>query len=655
MLGAMAEDDEVDLRPTWFRWPPWLGRTPLIVFAAFGLAVFLAVFPRRALDHARHAYIACVNDLFETGRGDPAACLQRGWLVVPELVPWTRHRAKQLESQITYDVAEDTLKVAALRDLDASARDRAARALVDAARATPAPKPFFTTSSRLEDAGAGAILVERAAELDGAARRDALASAVRLGDAAGLARLAALPPARDPHDIEPALGAAACAMGDHARGIDLLHRADAAFVNDTKDHSVDALFALAACDPQRASVLPFDDAWRQRAAFVAAVCGGPAAPPSDRLYESEAEIAWLELQRDAGVDEVLHVIAPRYATTHLSPRGPITSPWSVLANGTTWPVASQWADEAATHLAQLATTATPEKQRDDDDVSDEISDDARANPAGYLRYGALVLELEAAYGWIRRGELDPARAAAHRALSLAHDPELAKLAPRAPLLVVSTLELAGDWNAAVAELGAGSPDELADTRGNVALQRALALAHVGRLADASAALDPALRLALDDETAAKVAWLRVALSLALGKQPDVSLAAPPAKVDINTPPMASLAFWLAAARARPDEQAHDRWLAHSEIGDVFELGAVLPAVYFVVGRAAGHGDVELWLDAMTLGATDDPQAVASARAEAARWRGDAAAEKRWDDRLARIRALAHDDCSAYLLGLVTKP
>jgi hypothetical protein len=116
-----------------------------------------------------------------------------------------------------------------------------------------------------------------------------------------------------------------------------------------------------------------------------------------------------------------------------------------------------------------------------------------------------------------------------------------------------------------------------------------------------------------------------------------------------------LAFWLAAAGADATEQARLRWTSYEDAGMLFELHAVMPAVIYVIGRAAGTGNVEAWLDAAFGASVDDPQVIASARAEAARWRGDAAAAKRWDDRLAAMRALVKDDRSAYLLRGALRP
>jgi hypothetical protein len=60
--------------------------------------------------------------------------------------------------------------------------------------------------------------------------------------------------------------------------------------------------------------------------------------------------------------------------------------------------------------------------------------------------------------------------------------------------------------------------------------------------------------------------------------------------------------------------------------------------------AGSPGDVELWLDAYA--AVDarrvTHRAYAWSRAEAARWRGDAAAAERWAARLRALRAVAAD-------------
>jgi hypothetical protein len=81
---------------------------------------------------------------------------------------------------------------------------------------------------------------------------------------------------------------------------------------------------------------------------------------------------------------------------------------------------------------------------------------------------------------------------------------------------------------------------------------------------------------------------------------------------------------------------------------------VLPAALYLAGQMAGAGDVEVWLDHLC--ATDlyglDPITYAAARAEAARWRDDAGAAARWDDRLVALRRLMPNDAASYLLHLL---
>src|SRR6185312_12188207 len=173
-----------------------------------------------------------------------------------------------------------------------------------------------------------------------------------------------------------------------------------------------------------------------------------------------------------------------------NPRGPtrpIMSVWSLLATPTDWPTAPQWADDAAAALGKLAETVKAHHLSDRDaSYFGPASEAARKDPAGTLRYGQVLLELEAAYGWVRRGDLQRARASANTARTVAHSPGMD---PAAPLLVVATLQLVGDWDAADAEIAGlaaiGAEDK--DIAGMLALQRALGLAHRGKLQEAYSA------------------------------------------------------------------------------------------------------------------------------------------------------------------------
>src|SRR5262249_52746275 len=161
--------------------------TALVVAA---IVVFLWKFPRWSIEHAEDLWADCENALYVTGQGQAGDCRHDGWLVLPKLLPWTRSDARKLASNMAYDEAEDALKMAPVRQLDAAARDRAAGALIEAMHVDPPPHAVFTTSSRLRGAAADAALLERAGELDpGIDRLVALQTALRHGDATAIARI----------------------------------------------------------------------------------------------------------------------------------------------------------------------------------------------------------------------------------------------------------------------------------------------------------------------------------------------------------------------------------------------------------------------------------------------------------------------------------
>jgi hypothetical protein len=104
----------------------------------------------------------------------------------------------------------------------------------------------------------------------------------------------------------------------------------------------------------------------------------------------------------------------------------------------------------------------------------------------------------------------------------------------------------------------------------------------------------------------------------------------------------ALAFWDGARAASPEERRALRYAAATaHRGD-----APRPrAVYLALGAALageGEGDVEVWLDALssTWARAGTMRAYAWARAEAARFRGDAEAASQWTTRYRTLSALA---------------
>ena len=635
-------------RPRWWR---YFG-----IAAALALAVFaVGRFARWSVDHASERWHDCANTLFETGDGDARACAQSGWLVLPKLVPWTRADARQLASDIAGSVASDSLTIATVRDLDRTARDRAATELIAASSSEPFPDSFYSPGGRLHRLGALDALVAHGAELKSASELDlALTTAIELGDSAALKRLAAVPVPSGgvSWEAELSIGAVKCALGDKAGGLAALGRAEVGFHNGNPTLNYrEAEFAELACDPTRTVHLEnYDDSL---VGYVRAIAGGPAVPPRDeQLYGEGARLGGLELAHQVGGTRAANYLPyiAQYGQLTLAPTPGWHTPWALLNAALDQPRAPAWADATATKLIELASAAKPVAKAHADDLDDPVA----ADPATYLRWAALVLELDAATGWARRGDVARSKAAANQAVALARDPGLVKLVPDAPDLLVSALEVADDWAGAEQVLDVEGVAQ-ADNVGLRAIQRSLVLAHRGKLAEASAALDPALTASLDTTSTQLVRWLRAAFALGSNQQRGFTLPRAPIKITPSVESPAVLAYWIAAATGDATTQRHMRWASYNEDGDTFNLEPVLPAMFYVVGRAAGNGDVELWLDAYTQAIIADPQALASARAEAARWRGDSAAAKRWDDRLAAQRALVHDDTSAFLLHLALHP
>ena len=116
----------------------------------------------------------------------------------------------------------------------------------------------------------------------------------------------------------------------------------------------------------------------------------------------------------------------------------------------------------------------------------------------------------------------------------------------------------------------------------------------------------------------------------------------------------ALGFWDAARRASPEERRAIRYAAFTaHRGDA---PRAFPAYLALAGELLhpDEGDVEVWLDAFA--ATSSRRltlrAYAWARAEAARFRGDAAAAARWAGRYHALAALAAGPGNAELAAVL---
>ncbi|NVB42401.1 hypothetical protein G6O69_31550 [Pseudenhygromyxa sp. WMMC2535] len=148
-----------------------------------------------------------------------------------------------------------------------------------------------------------------------------------------------------------------------------------------------------------------------------------------------------------------------------------------------------------------------------------------------------------------------------------------------------------------------------------------------------------------DRHALAVATWYLALALQLHEPTPSGLPLATEAGDGWTP--ATLAWHLRLARDLEFAEAERPALSSFPVApDCPDLGAVL------LGQGAWQGDAEVWLD---LAFVDQLSRLGReaiwARAEAARWRGDAGSEARWRGRLGELLALAKDEERAMLLHL----
>ena len=631
-------------------------RRILIVVVASAAIVLLWWLPGWMLATAKSRADECSWRIHETGDGAPGDCRQDDRLWLAKLAPWTGDEANRLAATIERDEAADALQLAVRRELDLGEATGAALRLVRAHRVELLRGSYFDVGNRLHVAGMDTVLMARAAELDTAGERaQALDAAVRTGDRSSIRRIAALAAGKGPPErFERRRGAALCALGDRGAGLAALDRAAAAADGELEPH-----IAMALCDPERRATGGPQAGTSVLLDHARAIGRGRLKPRRSRPghVDGPAIVALLRLSRveDAQARDFLSIIAPA-SGNFIEPAHAMHSPWSILASSIPHPAAPAWSDAAAARLIAMADAIGAGKPGFDpeDELEYRIDPDAVRAPAAALRRGAMILAMDAAIGWTRRGDLSRASASAGIALACADHADLSRMSPPPALLAIPLLHMVGQRDAALAALdavAARARQDDSELRAELALQRAMFLASKGSPADAWTALDPVMKDKLPREIRIRIAWLRASLALRLKRALDVNLPRAATRAGFAESPEANLAYWWSAATGEPQLRRARRWHA-STMGQGFEaLTSVLPAVLHVVGRAAGDGNVETWLDAITSTEAIDPQAMMSARAEAARWRGDAGPAKRWEQQLAAHRALATDDRTAALFDL----
>ncbi len=614
-----------------FNWKRWLIGTATIV----GLYVLLWWWPNYQIEHNGPAAGECLSAIEDSGVGDPHACAPTMWLA--KLLPWTHADAKAADHARSIDRL--ALELAASRDLDRAARDRAAQVALDDSDEPP--------DELWWDAGAYDMLLAHATQLrDGVALDHAVTAALRTGNIAALRSFVDLDPARPSTIFATERARLAClfdgnvkhaldqaydaANNDSARSF---HGSDVPTIKLLVAHARESIDQIAAlCDPTAPAST---DARMTTTRWLQTLAGRPPRPVStdERPANRSESIATIETMQLSGDPD------PTHFQIDLDGPDPWNTPWEIL-DAKRHPLSSTFIgarspaidDATAPHLVALA-------------------DAASGDAATKLRHNALDLALSAAGGWLRRGELGHARASLAIATTAAHHRDLADREAQERHAVIPYLHLAGDLDAALAEQAAAPHRMNADVEADD-LEHALLLVSAGKIDEAFAALAPLPELSSDRYNrtypAGDVAWLRAALAVRLHR--DIGTPLPIYdELDAGT----SVTFYVRAALAPADQQ---RALRSHRVPRPPSSTMVEPAVLYLVGQLAGAGDVELWLDYVSADAFSsdiDSMLYAAARAEAARWRGDATAAAQWDARLVTLRTLVKDDRSDYLVHTLT--
>lgn len=599
---------------------------PLLAIAA----VLVWKVPPWLVRRADKAAGRCIEHV-EQNAGDPAECAPGLGLSVAGVFPHAKPEAAKTRAKIERSVARIQLERAMKRGPDAAGRSQALRAFI-------AARGDNSIADWLVDVGA---LPELAAldvgNTPSYRRHPAAFAALALGDVANArAKLATGTFAAERPAIET--GALACLLGEHERGLALLAWADRRGRLDGSDADAAARIAAIHCggtedklgyDPMAVSsayelepliARAFDPAFQKgRRTTVGLTLVGETTIFAPTRLATIALAAGSE--QELGLQKLLEVIAPDFQPFGFS-QPLAATPWSVLADdatgyGSTSHVPPSWLELAAERCAKAAATA-PAKL---DFEMSRIDGAALAKPREHLRAAAIGLYKYAAMFRIRMGHRAGAKAAIERARAL--DPAQLGIAP--------LLLAAGDPKGALASIDAwqAAHGATADALGRdvAGINQVLALLALG---DAAKAHATAKTL-----KSAEGHWLLLATSI-LTKQP----------IQPNDFVRAEETYELTSgvvATAIVKKQIPPTTKALTK-GD-----SVLPAAVFVIAHAAraAGANPDVVLDDYF----DDELAsrhFAYARAEAARWAGEAETAKLWQTRGETIEKLFATDAAAAL-------
>jgi len=655
-----------------------IGLAALALVILAGAAVTLL--PMYLLSRAKHHASDCFRQIIKTGAGDPDRCLPGPRAIaLAERVPWFAGEATQLRQDTAYRAADLTYGQATAIRPNAEARSAAVDGLFRSAPGWFEPRhsvasrlaPWQALQGAFDDLTRVAVASE-----DPALRGYAFKSARAIAAIEPLRDLSLGGAPTDHFALNLARGAMLCMLGETAGGAVALRHADQ-LVQEHSDEGEGygrARLALLACGPGAAepgAPPPLPPAMRAAAAALAASHGTDAgldevgALLDDRsaalIGEHRLRIASF-LIRETKPDPVaaLAILVPRTGPAAKLDLATARTPWVLLDGSTTLAavlVDPAAAETAAAHLQQLLAALGDEPLRcAGQECPVEV---ALTMPDRLLREAARMLWFEAAVEHARAGRRDEALGAINHATELT--PDRRKHASAAVHLAVGDAE--GARQAIAPSLGAkvALPPTL---RTRALINEALALAHLGRTKEAHRTAQEAFMAALEadskppaedhpgyaapqeraaDRRAAAWLWAALALEVDQGGETIALLR------ETGGAELAALAQWLELATMNEEERRPLRWSLRLQRPP----SSVLPAVMALAARVApGDTDREVWLDRLFHDEQRrQPVRGMLARAEAARWRGDPDAERRWLERAARLRKLQVDYPTSLLAHL----
>lgn len=636
-------------------------RIALRVAAAAALVAFVVWAPGCMIERAHKGFVDCSNADYETAPNPKTDCSNaKLWLLFPKIVPWKRGEALKESRKIDRDSADRLLTQATTFAPNADAQARAIATLARARTDGDLGAESYAAILAV-DGVAWRIGAERDTFDNGSAQSNYFRQTLQRGsidDAFSFARSGPKLAVEDysARDLYFRRGALLCLSGQEAEGRAAFH--DAMRIN-AQHHDFpfhEARIGLAACGEitnPKSDDLDRDALWSFQ--LGADLIGGaledrligPYGSQTIREGNESPFVAAAIAERERSMEETLKLVAAlsRTPVSGLSPW-----PWETPYDGYAVLVDPQRDEHAAERLEAVAKTA-PEKQeglgyesrmtvRLPASSADRFERIWKA-PAAAFRAAARGYWVEAAGTWSRMGHCDRAEADGRR---------IQPLGPTAVerLYLSAALIRCGSFDAA-GEVAKGDDGEIlrAVILADIRIQ---ALAHAGKWAEALAmAKDTARRTVgvkkpademaqLFDDGPAVVKstdWLLLALSYLAN-----DMSAAPA---IETPEIyeREKRSWKDFIALPESERAVLRWRMR-EIDTTTHPGAH-PAQLFVVGKAANDG-VEVWLDKIAFSYNPTFGGVPSmrARAEAARWRGDAKAEADWLGRAAAVEKLLTD-------------